>query len=111
MDAQIADFLTQLSSNEFFPLGALLFSNETYVNTVKIIDASGVPSVSFGARTTFDYNWTTGVTTSAPAITLGFEVLAAEEYARYSLYWYTIFAPFSALRYKVRVRSICLGKL
>jgi hypothetical protein len=73
------------------------------VEALKVIDASGVLSVPFSTGQTWEYNWTSGVTIPEPAVTLEFEALVAEEYARYSLYWYTIFAPYSAIRYKVCV--------
>jgi hypothetical protein len=68
---------------------------------LKVIDASGVLSVPFVTGQTWEYNWISGITIPEPATTLEFTALIAEEYARYSLYWYTIFSPYSALRYKV----------
>ncbi len=88
-------------SNTFHPLGALLFSNGTYKESLKIIDASGVPAVTFMPGQTWDYNYTTGVTVKAPPITASFAQLVGQEFQRYAQYWATVFAPYSALRYKV----------
>ncbi|KAL2072582.1 hypothetical protein VTL71DRAFT_11925 [Oculimacula yallundae] len=86
-------------NDSFHPLGALLYSNASYPETLKVIDVSGVRSVPLviGQRWLFDPN---GLTIQSPAITAAFATLVGQEFQRYSVYWTTIFAPYSALRYK-----------
>ncbi|CZT08465.1 uncharacterized protein RCO7_08200 [Rhynchosporium graminicola] len=88
------------ADNTFHPLGALLFSNASYPETLKVIATSGVTSVPLqtGQRWLFDAQ--SGGVTQAPAITSAFSTLVGQEFQRYAQYWTTIFAPYSALRYK-----------
>ncbi|KAK0126470.1 hypothetical protein ONS95_008067 [Cadophora gregata] len=46
------------------------------------------------------YDVPTGNLALSPAISSGFAALVGQEFQRYAVYWNTIFAPYSALRYK-----------
>lgn len=85
----------------YHPLGALLFSNGTYTETLKVIEKSGVLSVPFVTGQRWLYNWTSGVALPSPPISVAFATLVGQEFQRYVAYWSTVFAPYSALRYKV----------
>lgn len=76
-------------------MGALLFTIPTYVETVKIIESTGVTYVPFTFAQEWNYNWTTGVTGLAPAPPAAFDELLVEEITRYITYWETYFAPYS----------------
>ncbi|KAH7364162.1 FAD/NAD-P-binding domain-containing protein [Rhexocercosporidium sp. MPI-PUGE-AT-0058] len=87
-------------TNTFHPLGALLFSNASYPETLKVIDVSGVPSVPFVTGQRWLYDVASGSTALSPAISSAFATLVGQEFQRYAVYWNTLFAPYSALRYK-----------
>ncbi|KAG4428390.1 hypothetical protein IFR05_016129 [Cadophora sp. M221] len=87
-------------TNTFHPLGALLFSNASYPETLKVVDVSGVPAVPFVTGQRWFYDVQSGSTVLSPAISPAFATLVGQEFQRYALYWTTIFAPYSALRYK-----------
>ncbi|KAF8572987.1 hypothetical protein K439DRAFT_1625385 [Ramaria rubella] len=58
----------------FHPMGALLYSNKTYVNTLPIIESSGVPSMLFAyVNPLWIYDWktreTTGLNFTFPKLT------------------------------------------
>ncbi|OCL06637.1 FAD/NAD(P)-binding domain-containing protein [Glonium stellatum] len=87
----------------FHPLGAAFYSNASFPETVKVVDATGVPSVPFalaGAREDFTFNWSTGVTEPvSPPSTQFLQTLAAE-IPRYVTLWQQTFAPISGPGYK-----------
>jgi hypothetical protein len=107
----------------FHPLGALLFSNASYPETLKVLDVAGVPAIPYmvGQRVCqsslfiyqkprtryvltcvkWVYNITTGFTVQSPPVPAAFATLVAQEFQRYSDYWTTVFAPYSAIGYKV----------
>ncbi|PVH85846.1 FAD/NAD(P)-binding domain-containing protein [Cadophora sp. DSE1049] len=87
-------------TNTFHPLGALLFSNASYPETLKVIETSGVPAVPFVTGQRWLYDVPTGSLALSPAISSEFATLVGQEFQRYAVYWTTIFAPYSALRYK-----------
>ncbi|KAI0686941.1 FAD/NAD-P-binding domain-containing protein [Cytidiella melzeri] len=90
----------------YHPLGALLFTNLTYANTLPLIQAANLPlTPGISMQNGWQY-WLYGPGNKAseamqmPAITDSEEGLIAEEYARYTAYWTTTFAPlYSSLRY------------
>jgi hypothetical protein len=86
-------------------LGALLFSNATYTETLKIVEISGVRAIPFVTGQRWLYNWTSGVTGPSPAISSAFATLVGQEFQRYTAYWYSIFAPYSGIGYKVSFTS------
>jgi hypothetical protein len=91
-----------IHSGLYFPLGALLFSNGTYTETVKIINTTGATFVPFSYGQEWEYNWTTGITELAPVAPAAFDALLMEEITRYITYWETFFAPYSIIPgYKV----------
>jgi hypothetical protein len=85
-------------------MGALLFANETYRETLPIIDASGLPSMPFvnGGNTTFLYDYKTGLVehsaTTIPTLTSSSSFQA--EIGRYTNFWNTKFAPLATIGYK-----------
>ena len=90
----------------FHPLGALLFTNGTYKNTIKIIDEVATVRTALDLDTRFQwvYNWSSGTISPSPHLKLSFEALIAEEVARYIALWEIEFRPsLTTLRYKVRV--------
>ncbi|KAH7417335.1 FAD/NAD-P-binding domain-containing protein [Cadophora sp. MPI-SDFR-AT-0126] len=86
--------------NTFHPLGALLFSNASYPETLKVIETSGVSAIPFVTGQRWLYDVPTGSLALSPAISSEFATLVGQEFQRYAAYWTTIFAPYSALRYK-----------
>ena len=68
-----------LFSGVFHPLGALLFTNGTYVNTLEIISRTNVTSEVFddAGNPAWLYNWTTGDVTPAPTPSVDFQSLLA----------------------------------
>jgi hypothetical protein len=88
----------------FHPLGALLFSNATYTETVKVVDIAKVPIYPFsstGGGIGYSYNWTTGVTMPVPAISAQFQAALSGEIGRYIQLWHQVFEPISGIGYKV----------
>lgn len=88
-------------SNNYFPLGALLFSNGSYPETLKVINNVGVPATPLITGQRWLFNWTSGVVVPPPNVTVEFATLVGQEFQRYAQYWTTVFQPYSALRYKV----------
>jgi monoamine oxidase len=87
-------------SNNYFPLGALLFSNGSYPETLKVINKVGVPATPLVTGPRWQFNWTNGIVVPPPNVTVEFATLVGQEYQRYVQYWTTVFQPYSALRYK-----------
>ena len=89
-------------------MGALLFTNETYRETLPIIDASGItamPAANPGNNTwLYDYEHGTqrGIS-SIPNITS--DPVFQAEIDRYTSFWNDEFAPFISIGYKVREDS------
>jgi hypothetical protein len=90
----------------FHPMGALIFSNETYRETLPIIDASGLPSMAFGNRGAGNwiYDYGTGhVQDSTSSISnIMSSSLFQAEIDKYINFWNTEFAPLATIGYKVR---------
>ena len=88
-------------------MGALIFTNGTWVNTLPLIEASGLP-ISPGP--TPDQRLFYGVgsaainVTSNPPITASERDLLAAEFTNYTAQWNSEFAPlYTAIRYVVSV--------
>jgi hypothetical protein len=82
------------ASNTFHPLGALLYTNTTYRETIKIIDQVDVPSIPFHNGTpAYVYDWQSGAIAPVPAATTEFKILLIAEIARYAAYWALEFGP------------------
>lgn len=88
------------SDGTYHPLGALLFSNQTYTETLKIINPSGVKSVPFNPGALWLYDYMTGASVQQAAPSAAFVTLLISELQRYALLWQT-FAPYSGVGYKV----------
>jgi hypothetical protein len=85
----------------FHPLGALLFTNDTYRETLKIIKSGNVHASTFvDVAPGWDYDWHNGTVQPAPSLAVAQEALAVLEIARYELYWNTVFAPISSVGYR-----------
>lgn len=96
------------SSHTYHPLGALLFSNATYTEALKVINESGVQAIPFVTGQRWLYNETTGVTVQSPSISAAFAALVGQEFQRYVAYWTTVFAPYSTIGYKVLYVTLIL---
>jgi hypothetical protein len=85
-------------------MGALLFSNETYQNTLPIIDASGLPSFPFGndEDDTWLYDYKTGHVQESTSSNMTSSPLFQAEINKYINFWNTEFAPLASIGYKVR---------
>jgi hypothetical protein len=93
-----------VNSGIFHPLGAAFYSNASYPETLKVINASGVSSVPFalaGGRQEFSFNWTTGQIQAVPQPSTEFILAVAAEIPRYITLWEQVFAPISVPSYKV----------
>jgi hypothetical protein len=98
----------------FHPLGAILFSNETYRQSLPIIDASGLTSMEFGHTTkNWYYDYKTGhvkrSTTSLSELTKSH--LFKAEIDRYIHFWTTEFAPLASIGYKGGVEGYTMSTL
>jgi hypothetical protein len=85
-------------------MGALFFSNETYRETLPIIDASGLPSIPFNHNTkNWLYEYKSGhiqrSNSSISKLTSHHSFQA--EIDRYIHFWKTEFAPLATIGYKV----------
>jgi hypothetical protein len=89
-------------------MGALLFTGETYRETRRIIDASGVPAIPFGGLSD-EKNWLydpkSGHVQQAESSLsdLTKSPKFQDEIARYIGFWNTVFAPLAVVGYKVRL--------
>ncbi|KAJ7491805.1 FAD/NAD-P-binding domain-containing protein [Mycena galericulata] len=98
----------------FHPMGALLYSNETYRETLPVIDASGVSSFTFGYTSPeWLYDWHNGYTEeiSTPLSELTANELFKEEIERYTTFWNTEFAPKAVIGYKNGVEGYTMSTL
>ena len=92
-------------------MGALLFTNETYHETLRIIDASGVSAIPFGNvsdQKSWLYDPESGHVQQAQSSLsdLTTSPKFADEIARYNEFWNDVFAPLAVVGYKVR---LCYG--
>lgn len=102
------ELMTELSRGLFHPLGAILFSNETYRQSLPIIDASGLTSMEFGHTTkNWYYDYKTGhVKRSTASLSeLTKNHLFKAEIDRYIHFWTTEFAPLASIGYKVHIHK------
>jgi len=90
----------------YHPLGALLFTNETYKNTLPLIQAANLPLTPGISMPNGWQYWLYGPgqaasnVTKEPTLTPAQIALIAVELAKYTLFWETEFAPkYTALRY------------
>ncbi|KAJ7681404.1 FAD/NAD-P-binding domain-containing protein [Mycena rosella] len=98
----------------FHPMGALLYSNQTYRETLPVIDASGVSSFAFGYTSPeWLYDWRNGYTeeVSTPLSELTANELFKEEIERYTTFWNTEFAPKAVIGYKNGVEGYTMSTL
>lgn len=89
-------------SGEFYPLGAVLFSDtEGYAETFKLVQSLGVSYEPFVVSNSFYYDPTTGVEEQMSAPSNATLQAIAEEFSRYSQVYQERFAPFGVPGYKV----------
>ncbi|KAJ7505772.1 FAD/NAD-P-binding domain-containing protein [Mycena galericulata] len=98
----------------FHPMGALLYSNETYREALPVIDASNVSSFAF-AYTSPDwlYDWRSGYTKEMPIpmSELTANELFRKEIERYTIFWNLEFAPKAVIGYKNGVDGYTMSTL
>ncbi|KAI0087467.1 hypothetical protein BDY19DRAFT_907329 [Irpex rosettiformis] len=87
----------------YHPMGALIFTNQTWINTLPIIEASGLP-LSPGPNVTSGFIYGAGIAANlvvpTPPVTDAQKALLASELQRYAAFWTANFAPkYTALRY------------
>jgi len=93
-------------------MGALLFSNQTYRETLPIIDASGLPSMPFGNGGGEDwlYDYKTGhVQHDASSSFNTSSPLFQAEIDKYTNFWNTEFAPLATIGYKGGVKGYTIS--
>jgi hypothetical protein len=85
----------------FHPLGALIFFNETYVETLKIIEQTTVIATEqHVGPPQWVYDWTDGDISAGPKFTAAQEALLLVEVERYSVFWDTVYHPISDIGYR-----------
>lgn len=90
-------------SGLFQPLGAVLFNEDSYVETVKLIELTGVPYTDYTPGERWAFDWKSGEAELIPPAPQEFAELVAVEYQRYSEFWNEVYLPFSEIGYKVLV--------
>ncbi|KAI0087473.1 hypothetical protein BDY19DRAFT_907334 [Irpex rosettiformis] len=90
----------------YHPLGALLFTNETYVNTLPLVQAANLPITPGISMPNGWQYWLYGPgaaasnVTKMPNVTAAQTALIAAEYTKYTTEWTVEFAPlYTSLRY------------
>lgn len=85
----------------FHPLGALIFFNETYRETLKIIEQTTVEATEqHVGPPQWVYNWTDGDISAGPEFTAEQVALLILEVGRYKLFWDTVYYPISDVGYR-----------
>ncbi|KAJ7114388.1 hypothetical protein C8R44DRAFT_832939 [Mycena epipterygia] len=98
----------------FHPMGALLYWNQTYRETLPVIDVSDVSSFAFGYTSPeWLYDWRNGYTeeVSTPLSELTPNELFKEEIERYTTFWNTQFTPKAVIGYKNGVEGYTMSTL
>lgn len=108
--------LTYRYRSIYHPLGALIFINGTYVNTVPLIDAAGVPLTPGISRMHGWEYWQYAPQDSSkgiaelPDTTPQQAALLQSEYERYSQFWTENIQPlYTSVRYVVRLKLVLLS--
>lgn len=93
----------QIFRGIYHPMGALLFANETYTQTLPIIDASGVLSTPFSYDIPLVLYHDNGFTLQSPLTlsSLTKQPKFAAEIVKYNQLWNETFAPTMAIGYTV----------
>ena len=92
-------------------MGALFYSNETYRETLPIIDASGVSAMPFSnfSGNSWLYDSESGLVQQLnPSLMIKTPLFQAE-IDRYIKFWNTEFAPLAVVGYKVRL-VLCVSE-
>ncbi|KAI0684834.1 FAD/NAD-P-binding domain-containing protein [Cytidiella melzeri] len=100
------------SSNTYHPLGALIFTNQTYANALPLIQAANLP-LTPGIQLSRGWQYwhygpgtEAGEVTESPSMTAAESELLASDFHRYVEFWVTQFAPlYTSLRYTNGVPS------
>ncbi|PSR82344.1 hypothetical protein PHLCEN_2v6087 [Hermanssonia centrifuga] len=79
---------------QFHPLGALLFTQETYRETYPLIEESGLPRLPFAYDfKAWQYNWTTGIVAQSPFSFKDIYPHVENDVIQYITFWTDSFAP------------------
>jgi len=78
-----------------------MFSNTTYVKTLKLIDTLGVPVGLFETGEAWVFNYTTGAEAPRAPPSQAFKSLVVAEYQRYVELWTNKWAQYSVAGFKV----------
>jgi hypothetical protein len=96
-------------SGTWHPLGAVLFTKATYSETFKIVNQTETPYEDFSTGEAWTFDWKAGLAARTPPLPQEVIVALGTEFARYSQFWQTSFAPISSSGYKVRRSRACGG--
>ena len=92
-------------NKQYHPLGALLYSNGTYTETVKVIDAMGVSSVEIspqrGAGMDWEYDYKTGKFDKMSGLNFITQGVLDLEVKRYNKLWNEEFKQYAIVGFKV----------
>ncbi|KAJ2904278.1 diapophytoene desaturase [Zalerion maritima] len=86
--------------DKFFPLGAVIFTKETYVETWKLFDVTGVPYSNHSFGQIYQFNWTDGTAWIQEDPSDDTVTALMAEYYRYVEIWSSEFEPLSVVGYK-----------
>lgn len=93
---------TNLGSNTYFPLGAVLFTQSpSYAETFKVVTDTGAAFEQFSAGEGWNFNPSTGVEAQQEPLSSETVQALGAELARYTSVWQTTFAPIGVPGYKV----------
>lgn len=88
-------------SGYFHPLGAVLFEEDTYVETMKWIKQTGVPYNATGSTEDWYFDWKTGASGQTPPTPKDVQTALVLEYRRYAEFWNAHFKSLNVAGYKV----------
>ncbi|PSR82345.1 hypothetical protein PHLCEN_2v6088 [Hermanssonia centrifuga] len=82
------------SRGQFHPLGALLFTQESFREVYPLIEESGLPRFPFAYDfKAWKYNWTTGIVAQSPFSFKDIYPQVENEVIKYTTFWMESFAP------------------
>ncbi|PKS11609.1 hypothetical protein jhhlp_001759 [Lomentospora prolificans] len=84
----------------FHPLGAVLFEEDTYVETMKWIKQTGVPYNATGSTEDWYFDWKTGASGQTPPTPKDVQTALVLEYRRYAEFWNAHFKSLNVAGYK-----------
>lgn len=85
----------------YHPLGAVIFENQSYPETLKVISQTNVTATYFkDLEPKWTYDWQNGSIGEYKSLTLPQKLQLAIEVSKYSFFWYTTFKPISGIGYR-----------